>query len=155
VIARGDQQLVKRRPVISPIEIEADALAKLGFFNVAAPPLVENVLVAGKNRFNPEDHWAISGQRTLLDQRCGMPLCCRKRMIIADQHDIRGMQRAAQLLGIEHAVITAKTLVEFAKIFPAAVRILQPDLALHSRQRLQLRRGATGPEIGSRCHVSS
>src|SRR5271165_1838767 len=50
LVARGDEQVVKRGPVVSPIEIEADALAEFTFINVAAPPFVENVLVAGENR---------------------------------------------------------------------------------------------------------
>src|ERR1700733_5561890 len=49
VIARGHQQVVKRSAVVSPVEIEADALAKFVLVNFAAPPLVEDVLVAGIN----------------------------------------------------------------------------------------------------------
>src|ERR1700721_3290717 len=62
VIAGGDQQIVKRRPIISPVEIKADALTKLALVNFAAPPLVEDVLVAGINRFDAEHHGTVARQ---------------------------------------------------------------------------------------------
>jgi len=68
VIASGDQQLIKRSPIVSPVEIEANALPQFRFLNFAPPPLVENVLIAGKNGFDAEDDAAITGQRALLEQ---------------------------------------------------------------------------------------
>ena len=67
VVAGGDQQLVERSPVVSPIEVEADALAQFGLINFAAPPLLENVLVAGKDGLDSEHDWAISGEGALLE----------------------------------------------------------------------------------------
>jgi hypothetical protein len=46
----------------------------------------------------------------------------------------------------------AKGLREFAKIFPAAVRILGVDFALNSGQRVELRGAAAGSQVDCGCH---
>src|SRR5579871_3535196 len=46
VLARGYQQFIKRRPIVSPVSIKADALAKFIFIDFAPPPLVEHMLMA-------------------------------------------------------------------------------------------------------------
>ncbi len=148
VIARGDQQFVKWGPVVSPVEVEADALAEFAFVDFAAPPLVENVLVAGENGFDSEHDGAVPGQRALLDQRRGIALRSGQRVVIADEDDVGGVHSVVNLLGIENGVVAAKNLVEFAKIFAAVVGILGADFALHSRQRVQLGCAAAGSEIG-------
>src|SRR5580704_8814290 len=51
MFAGGYQQFVKRGPLIVPVEIETNALAKLVFIDLAPPPFFQNVLMAGKNRF--------------------------------------------------------------------------------------------------------
>ena len=48
------KQFVKRSPVVSPIEFEANALAQFVFVDLAAQPFVENVLVARKNCFHSQ-----------------------------------------------------------------------------------------------------
>src|SRR5215472_13431615 len=68
VIARRDQKFVERSPVVSPVEVEADALAQFGFVDLAPPPLIKNVLVAGKDGFHTEHHRAVARQCTLLDE---------------------------------------------------------------------------------------
>ena len=103
VIARGDQQFVKRRPVVSPVEVEADALAEFTFVDIAAPPFVEDVLVAGEDGFDSQHHRTVTGQRALLDQGCGMALRGRQRVVVADEHDVGGLQSALNLLRIENA----------------------------------------------------
>src|SRR5262249_9483829 len=81
--SRG-KQFVKRCPVVSSIKIETDALAKFGFFDFAAPPFVDDVLVAGENRFNAKndrplpDDW-IANQRSQIALRTG------QGVIVADQ----------------------------------------------------------------------
>ena len=74
MIPRGDQQFVEGSPVVSPVEIEADALAKFVFVNFAAPPFVENVLIAGKDGFDSQNNGPVASQRALLEQRCGVTL---------------------------------------------------------------------------------
>ena len=88
VIARGGQQFVKRRPVVSPVEVEADALAQFALVNFAPPPFVEDVLVAGENGFDSEHDGPVAGQRALLDQRRGIALGRGQSVVIADQDDV-------------------------------------------------------------------
>src|ERR1022692_5169363 len=45
VVAGSNQQFVERSPVVSPVEIEADALAKFVLVDLAAPPLFSDVLI--------------------------------------------------------------------------------------------------------------
>ena len=61
VIARAQQEFIERRPVIAPIQVEADALPKFRLFNLTTPPFVHNVLVAGKDSFQSQDHRTIPG----------------------------------------------------------------------------------------------
>ena len=61
VVAGRYQQFVERSPVVSPVEIEADALAQFALVDFAAPPFVENVLIAGEDGFDSEHDRAISG----------------------------------------------------------------------------------------------
>jgi hypothetical protein len=68
VIARGDEQFVKRSPVVAPVEVEADALAEFALVDFAAPPFVENVLVAGENGFDTEHHMG----RSAASARCSI-----------------------------------------------------------------------------------
>ena len=60
VVACGHQQFVEWSPVISPIEIEADALAQFVLADFATPPFVEDVLIAGEDGFDSEHDRAIS-----------------------------------------------------------------------------------------------
>src|SRR5215469_3411538 len=144
VIASGQQKFVERGPIVSPIEIEAHALPKLRFLDFPPPPFVNNVLIAGKNGLEPENHWPIFVESSPLDERCGKALGCRQTVIIADQNNIRRTDCGLDLLAIEHGFVSFESLVEFAEIFAAIVRILRPDFPLHTLERLQLRRNATG-----------
>ena len=56
MLTRGYQQIVERRPVISPIEIKANALPEFLFIDFAAPPLVEDMLIAGKDRLDSQNN---------------------------------------------------------------------------------------------------
>ncbi len=149
MIAGGDQQFVERRPVVSPIEVESDPLAEFVLVNVAAPPFVENMLIASKDGFNAKDDWPITREGALLDQRCGITLRGRQRVVVADQDHVGRTQGALNfLLGIENRIVVAECLVELAKISATVVRILGADFALHSRQRVQLGCTAAGSQIG-------
>src|SRR5438128_4290824 len=66
MLARSDQQFVKWRPIIAPVEIETNALPQFCFTNFATPPFVKYVLVSGKNDFHAEDYRTISGKRPRL-----------------------------------------------------------------------------------------
>src|SRR5579859_7716573 len=67
MIARRHKQFVKRSPIIAPIEIEANALAQVILINLAAPPLVKNMLIAREDCLDAEDDWAITLQCTLFE----------------------------------------------------------------------------------------
>src|SRR5208337_2439146 len=58
-VAGGGEQFEKCRPVVSPVKIEANALAQFVFINLASEPLVENVLIAGKNGFQSQHYRAL------------------------------------------------------------------------------------------------
>jgi len=132
MIARRDQQIVKRSPVVSPIEIETDALPEFVLIDFAAPPLVQNVLVAGVNGFHSQYHGTIAGQRALLHHRCGVALRGRQCVIIADKDYVGGVQCSLKLGGIEQCIVAAKSLIKLAKIFAAAVGILRADFPFHA-----------------------
>src|SRR5512142_600149 len=55
------QQLVKRLPVVSPIQVEPDPLAEFLLLDGPGEPLVQNVLVAGENGLQPEHHRPAAG----------------------------------------------------------------------------------------------
>ena len=148
MIARGDEQFVKRSPVVSPVEIEADALPKFGFVNFAAPPFVEDVLIAREDGFDPKNDGTIASRARCSSQRGGIALSGGQGVIVTDQDHVGGVQRVLNLAGVEQEFVAAICLIEFAKIFAAAVRILSTDFTLHSRQRVQLGSAAAGSKIG-------
>ena len=61
VLARRHQQFVERRPVIAPVEVEANPLLQFFRVNFAPPPFIEDVLVAGENCFETQHHGAVPG----------------------------------------------------------------------------------------------
>ena len=101
VIASRDQQFVERSPVVSPVEIEADALAQFVLVDFAAPPFFEDVLIAGEDGFDSEHDRAIPGQGALLEQRCGIALGAGQGMVVADQDHVGGVQSVLKLLRVE------------------------------------------------------
>src|SRR5580700_2373588 len=66
VLAGGYQQFVKRRPLVTPVEIETDTLAELFFIDLTAPPLIEDVLMPGEDRLDSEHYRTIARLRPLL-----------------------------------------------------------------------------------------
>src|SRR5271166_3718760 len=71
IVAGAHQKFVERSPIVSPVKVEAYALAKFFFVNLPAPPFVKNVLVARKDGFDSQDNWPVAGKRAVLQQRRG------------------------------------------------------------------------------------
>jgi hypothetical protein len=65
-------------------------------------------------------------------------------MVVTDQNHVGGSQCIVHLLRVENGIVATEGLVELAEIFPAAVRILGTDFALHAGQRVKLRDAAAG-----------
>ena len=145
MLARSDQQFVERSPVIAPVEIEANALAQFFGVNLAPPPFVEDVLVAGEDGFQSQHHGTVSGLGALFQQSRGKALRGRQRVIVADENNVSTADFGAQLLPVDHRFVGAEGLAEVLQIFAAAVGVVDPDLALHPCQRVQLRRTAPQP----------
>src|SRR5712692_1388047 len=116
VIAGRNQQLVKWSPIVAPVQVEADALAEFAFINLAAPPFVENMLVAGKDGLDSKDHAAVPCKGSLLDERSGVALGGGQSMVVPDQNNVGGTQGTLNLLRVEERIIVAESLVELPEI---------------------------------------
>src|SRR5258708_38959728 len=143
---------MKRRPIVAPIQIEADALTQFALINLASPPFLENVLVAGKNSFSSKLDRTIPRHRTLFQELSGISLRRRQGLIVADKDDVRSLQCILNLLRIGHRIVVAEGLIELAKIFAAAMRILTADLTLPPHQRSQLSCASAISKIRRGCH---
>ena len=152
VIARGNQQVVKGCPIVSPVKVEPDALAKFVLVDFAAPPFIEDVLVASEDRFDAEHDGAVAGQGALLEQRGGVALGRGQGVVVADKNYIGLSESGLNLFGVQQRVVIAKSLIKLAKIFTAAVRILGADFTLHSGQRVPFGGAAAVSEIRGRGH---
>src|SRR5258708_25255711 len=86
VVAGSGEQFVKWSPFVSPVEFETDALAQFGFVNFAALPFVENMLVAGKNRFHSQ-YYRSPVEFEIAEERSQITLRVGQSMIVADQND--------------------------------------------------------------------
>ena len=62
VLASRDKKFIKGRPVVSPLGIEADAGAQFFGADFAAPPLVEDVLIARIDGFDAKNNRAVAGK---------------------------------------------------------------------------------------------
>src|ERR1017187_8609155 len=122
---RGFQQTIERKPVVTPIEIVAQSLAKLGAIDLAGTPRVEDVLVASKDGFQSEHHGAISSQ--LGDDFLTKELGTWQGMVVANQHDIAGRELLAHLRRAQDRVVRLERLGELAQVFAATVRIGRAD----------------------------
>src|SRR5437660_109001 len=87
VVAGRGEQFVERSPVVSPIEVKADALAKFPFFNFSASPFIQNVLVTGENRLNAQHHRTPVHLR-ITNQRRQISLRTWQRVVIGDEHNV-------------------------------------------------------------------
>ena len=155
MLARSQQQFVKWLPIVAPIDIKSNALTEFCFTNFAAPPFVENVLIARKNRFHTQNHGPVAGLCAFFQQSRSKTLRSRQRMIIANQQNIGAVHERVELLPIENGLIGAVSLGEVPKIFATSVMILSPDLTFDTGQRVELRRTASGSQASGGCHGSS
>jgi len=121
MIAGRAQQFVERRPIVSPVQIEANALAQFDVINFTAPPFFENVLIAGKDGFHSQHNRPVACESALLNELRRAPLCRRQRMIVPHQNYVGGAQRGLNLLPIENRFVILKRLAELAQVFAAAV----------------------------------
>ena len=144
VVPGGRQDLTEGSPIVPPVKVEANPLTQFVLVNLAPPPLVQNVLVAREDGLHPKYDGPVARERTLFDSSGGVALCRRKSVIVADENDVGFLYRLTELLWIENAIVLPKGLAEFPKIFASVMRVLRANLALHPRQRMQLRR--TPPE---------
>src|SRR5262249_54231887 len=149
---RSREEFVKRSPVVSPVEVEADALAQFGFFDFSAPPFVDDVLVPREDGFYAEHERPLANHR-ILNQRCEITLRTRQRVIISDQDNFRLRDRVANLFVRENFFIRAIGIAKIAEIFTSSSVILSADFALHSDERMTLRRAAPGSEDALCCHI--
>ncbi len=153
MLARGHQQFVKRRPVVSPVEIEADALLQFFRVDFAPPPFVENVLVAGENGFEAQHDRTVAGLGAVLEQSRRKTLGRRQSVVVADQDGVGAAHAGAQFLPVDDRFVGAEGLAEVPQILSPAIGIVDPDLAFHPRQGVQLRFTAPQPQVGGRCHI--
>ena len=112
VLARRDQQIVERRPVVAPVEVEADALLQFFGVNLAPPPFVENVLITRKNCFKTEDYGAVSGLGTLLEKSRGKTLRRRQSVIVADENQVGAAHAGSKFLPVDDGFVRAEGLAE-------------------------------------------
>ena len=56
MFARGTEEFVKRSPIVSPIKVEADALAKFRLVDLTTPPFVHDVLIAREDGFEADEN---------------------------------------------------------------------------------------------------
>src|ERR1700733_8011421 len=54
LLARGRKNVKEGSPVVSPIQVEANTLAKLALVDLSAQPLIDDMLISGKNRFHSQ-----------------------------------------------------------------------------------------------------
>src|ERR1700758_5083035 len=103
--ARFFQQVVERVPVVSPIEIKANALPQFLLVDFSAPPLVQNELVTRKYRFQPQPDRSISNLGALFKKRGSVILRCGQSVVVADQNDVSSLNGFIQMSRIENGVI--------------------------------------------------
>ena len=115
MVAGGGKKFVKCRPVVSPVEIETDALAQFIFINLAAQPFVENVLVAGENGFHSQ-HYGALVEFGIAEKRSQIALRVGQGMIVADQDDSGFGDFVADIARGENFLVGAVSLAKVAQI---------------------------------------
>ena len=105
-------RFVERRPVVAPVEVEADALLQFFGVNLAPPPFVENVLITGKNCFETEDYGAVSGLGTFFQKSRGKTLGRRQSVIVADENQVGAAHAGAKFLPVDDGFVRPEGLAE-------------------------------------------
>ena len=148
------QQFGVGRPVVTPIKIEANALAQFVARDFAGLPFVQDVLVAGKHHLQAQQQRAATILGEPFQQRGTVELRGRQRMVIAHQQNVGRAQQRIKRTGGEHAFIAAEGLGKVTQVFAAAARIGGADLALDGGQRVPLAGAAPQPDCRLCCHGS-
>jgi hypothetical protein len=136
-VAGGREQFVKWSPVISPIEFETNALPQFGFVNLAARPFVQDVLVAGKNRFHAEHDWPLSKFRAA-EQRGYGALRVGQGMIVTDQNDSSGGNGSVNIAWRKYFFVGAVRLAKIAQVFASAGGIRGANFAFDAGDSVEL-----------------
>jgi hypothetical protein len=136
-ITCSGEQFVKWKPIISPVDVEADALAKLNFINLAARPLVENVLVARENGFDSQDDGALA-ELEIAKQRRQIALRIGQGMVIADEDDSRSGNFTANVVEADNSLVRGVSVAKIAKVFASGGRVDGTNLTLDAGDGVEL-----------------
>src|SRR5208337_1883925 len=115
LVAGGGEQFVKCQPVVSPVKIEANALAQFMFINLASEPFVENVLIAGKNCFQSQ-HYRALVEFGVAKERGQIALRVGQGVVVADQNGSGLGNFVADVAGSENVLVGAISFVKIAQI---------------------------------------
>src|SRR5208282_1529161 len=128
-------------PVVSPVQFETDALAQLVFVNFAAEPFVENMLIAGKNSFQPQHHVALV-EIVVAQQRRQVALRVRQRVVIAYQNRSGFGNLLTDVGRGNHSLVRKVGLAKIAKILASGSGIDRSNLTLDAGKGVPLSRTA-------------
>src|ERR1700722_8243699 len=84
-LAGGGKQFVEGSPVVSPVEFETHALTQFIFFDLAAQPLVEDVLIAREDSFDAQYDGSLM-KIEIAQQRSQIVLRIGQSVIVAHQN---------------------------------------------------------------------
>ena len=113
----------------------------------AAPPLVNDVLVARKDRLYSEHHGTVADQGSLFQQRPGKPLACGQCMVVGNQYQVSRLHRFLHICRGQNGFVRAIGCTEVFQILAAADVVVGADLAFHCLERMSLRRRAPRPQV--------
>ena len=142
MVPRGDEQFVKRSPIVSPVEFEADALPQFRLVNFTAEPFVENVLVAGEDGFDSEHYRAMMAAE-LAKQRGQVALRIGQGMVVAHQNDSGFGDFVADVAGGNDLFVRAVGFAKVAQILTPRRGVNGANLALDAGNGVEL--GGTAP----------
>src|SRR5271163_269301 len=151
MVAGGREQLEKRRPVVSPVEFETDALTQFVFVNFVAEPFVEDVLVAGENSFDSEDHGALL-QFGMAEERRQIALRVGQRVVVANQNDSGAGDFVADIAWGENLLVGAISIAKIAKILAPESRIDGANFTLNAGDSVKLGDAAPRSQDAGGCH---
>ena len=124
-------------PVVSPVQVEADAFTELLVVDLAAHPLVEDVLVAGKDRLHTQHHRPAACRCSLQSLR-NEALRGGQSVVIADQYHVGLAKLGFDLRQCEERFVLAEGFAEVAEILATTVGISGLQFALQAGEGVQL-----------------
>src|SRR5579862_8510599 len=146
------QQLVKGSPVVLPVKVVADALAKLVLVDLPAKPIVEDMLVAGEYRFHPQNHGTLLRAGALGNQARAITLTIGESVIVADKQNVGSSQGLLQLRMAQNRVVRWKSFAEVTQILSVAVPVGGANFAFNGRQGVELSGASPETEAGCGSH---